>query len=101
MALRVQFADGREVDLCMSNSLDQSFFERGQLYIGAEHFSQPGATRITGYDHTKFVVAKLLSRDDPYRRGDIAILTKRVSDWISFMIEAGPCETFEALGIHR
>lgn len=102
MVIQVERPDGNKVVLCMSNSLDHSFFERGQLYIGAMHFSMPGATKITGYDHTKFVVAKLLARDlpkYPYLRGDIAILTKRFSDWILFMFEAGPKEAFEALRI--
>lgn len=102
MVIHVERSDGSEVVLYMSNSLDHSFSERGQLYIGSTHFSMPGATKITGYDHTKFVVAKLLARDlpkYPYLRGDIAILTKRFPDWISFMFEAGPKEAFEGLRI--
>jgi hypothetical protein len=100
LAIRVTRADGSNVDLCMSNSLNHSFFERGQLYIGATHFSMPGAVKITGYDHTKYVVAKLLARDlpkHPNLRGDIAILTKRVSDWVIFTVHADPSEVFEAL----
>jgi hypothetical protein len=102
MIIRVYRPDGTEVVLCMSNSSDHSFRERGQLYIGAMHFSMPGATKIIGYDHTKYVVARLLARDlpdYPYLRGDIAILTKRFSDWISFGLVAGPLEVFEELRI--
>lgn len=102
MVIRVERPDDTEVVLCMSNSFDHSFLERGQLYIGAMHFSMPGATKITGYDHTKYVVAKLLARDlpkYPYLRGDIAILTKRFPDWISLIFEAGPSEAFEELRI--
>jgi len=100
LILHVIRSDGSDVVLSMSNSLDHSFYERGQLYIGADHFSLPGSTKITGYDHTKYVVAKLLNRNltkYPSLRGDIAILTKRVPDWISFMIEAGLSESFEEL----
>jgi hypothetical protein len=96
-------ADGTKVTLCMSNSFDHSFFERGQLYIGAGHFSEPGATKITGYDQTKYVVAKLLTRDLPKYpsvSGHIAILTKRIPDWISFMFVAGPKEAFDEFRIH-
>jgi hypothetical protein len=102
MAIHVERPDGTEVVLCMSNSLDHSFFERGQLYVGAMHFSMPGATKITGYDHTKYVVAKLLVRDlpkYPYLREEIAVLTKRFPDWISLMFEAGPSEAWDALRI--
>jgi hypothetical protein len=104
MMIHVQRTDGSQVVLCMSNSLDHSFFERGQLYLGAMHFSMPGATKITGYDHTPFVVAKMLARDlpkDPHLRGEIAILTKRFPDWISLLFEAGPKETFEYLRISQ
>jgi hypothetical protein len=102
MVIHVERPDGSEVVLSLSNSLDHSFFERGQLYIGAMHFSMPGATKITGYDHTKFVVAKLLARDHPNNPGlreDIALMTKRIPDWISFMVEAGPSEAWDALRI--
>jgi hypothetical protein len=102
MVIYVERPDGTEVVLCMSNSLDHSFHERGQLYIGAMHFSRPGATKITGYDHTKFVVAKLLARDlpnNPGLREDIALMTKRMPDWISFMVEASPSEAWDALRI--
>lgn len=104
MVIHVERPDGSEVVLSMSNSLEHSFFDRGQLHIGAMHFSMTGATKITGYDHTKFVVAKLLARDllkYPYLREDIAILTKRVPDWVSLLFEAGPSETFEAIRIHQ
>lgn len=100
MALHIQPAGGAEVILCVSESLDQSFSEKGRIYIGAEHFSRPGATKITGYDHTKFVIAKLLARDlpnHPSLRCDIALMTKWPSDWVSFLVHAGPAETFEAL----
>jgi hypothetical protein len=100
MAIYVERPDGGEVVLCMSNSFEHSFFERGQLYIGAAHFSMPGATKITGYDHTKYVVAELLARDLPKHPNlcrDIAILTKRIPDWISFIFEAGPSEALEEL----
>ena len=82
-------SDGREIVLCLSNSLDQSFFERGQLYIGAPYYSDPGSTRITGYVHTKYVVAKLLSKgipETPSVRSVIALLTMRASDWISSFV---------------
>jgi hypothetical protein len=103
MMIQVERPDGTVVVLCMSNSLDHSFFERGQLYIGAMHFTRPGAIKITGYDHTRFVVAKLLARDlptNPGLREDIALMTKRIPDWISLMFEAGPSETFNALRFH-
>ena len=102
MVIHVERPDGTEVVLCMSNSIDHSFFERGQLYIGAMHFSMAGATKITGYDHTKYVVAKLLARDIPSNPGlreDIALMTKRLPDWISLMIDAGPSEAFEVIRI--
>ncbi len=92
--------DGTEVILSMSNSLDQSFSERGQLYIGTPYFSMPGSTKITGYDHTKYVVAQLLARNPFHASRDIAILTKRMSDWISFAAEAGPSKAYEELRIH-
>src|SRR5688500_4731964 len=56
--IRIRRSDGGEIFLCLSNSLSQSLFERGQLYIGAMYYSDPGSTKITGYDHSKFVVAK-------------------------------------------
>ena len=82
----IQPSGGREIVLCLSNSGDQSFFERGQLYIGALYFSDPGSTRIVGYDHTKYVVAKLLAKripKEPSVRSVIALLTMRASDWVS------------------
>jgi hypothetical protein len=100
MVIHIERADGGKVVLCMSNSLDHSFSERGQLYIGAMHFSMPGATKISGYDHTEFVVARLLARDLPKYPGlreNIALMTKRFPDWISFMFEAGPLEVWNAL----
>lgn len=102
LAIHVVRPDGTEVDLCLSNSLDHSFSERGQLYVGASHFSMPGATRITGYDHTRYVVARLLARNaatEASHRGDIFLLTQRVSDWLSFAIHDGPLEAFEELRI--
>lgn len=57
------------------------------------YYSDPGSTKITGYDHSKFVVAKLLAKkipDDPSVRAYIALLTMRTSDWISsFLHGAG------------
>ncbi len=100
MSIDVIRPDGSKVVLCMSNSLDHSFSGRGQLYIGATHFSRPGATRISDYDHTKFVMVRLLARDistDPAILADIAILTKRTSDWIAMAFAVGPTETLDEL----
>lgn len=85
----------------MSNSLDQSFFERGQLYIGNSYFDRPGAVKITGYDHTKFVLAKLLARNPNVAqvRRDIALMTKRLPDWIFFITEDGLSDTCKTLRI--
>lgn len=82
-------AGGSEIELCLSNSLDQSFFERGELYIGAVYFKDPGSTKITDYDHTKYLVAKMLAKhipEYPSSRAVIALLTMRVSDWISSFV---------------
>ena len=87
--IRIRRSDGGEIFLCLSNSLSQSLFERGQLYIGAMYYSDPGSTKITGYDHSKFVVAKLLAKgipDQPSVRAKIALLTMRTSDWISSLL---------------
>lgn len=89
--IRIRRSDGREIFLCLSNSASQSLFERGQLYIGAPYayYSDPGSTKITGYDHSKFVVAKLLAKklpNYPPVRAEIALLTMRASDWISSII---------------
>ena len=65
VVIYIQPSGGREMVRCLSNSLDQSFFERGQLYIGASYDSDPGSTKITSYDHTKYVVAKLLAKGNP------------------------------------
>jgi hypothetical protein len=89
LAIRIRPSDGKEIFLCLSNSLEQPFFERGQLYIGATHFSEPGSTKIEGYDHSKFVIAKLLAKsipDHPSVRAHIALLTMRASDWISSFV---------------
>ena len=80
---------GGEIYLCLSNSLDQAFYERGDLYIGAMYYSDPGSTKITGYDHTKYVVVKLLAKrmpEHPSVRPVIALLTMRTSDWISSLL---------------
>lgn len=63
LMIQIERSDGSVVDLTVSNSLEHSFLERGQLYLGAGHFSMEGSTKITGYDHTKFVVAKLFAKD--------------------------------------
>lgn len=94
--IQIERPDGGIVDLTMSNSLDHSFLERGQLYIGAGHLSMEGSAKITGYDHTKFVVAKLFAKD-PGLTEDIPLLTKRTADWIKFMAKEGPLEVWEAL----
>lgn len=89
MVIYLHPSDGREIVLCLSNSLDQSLFEKGQLYIGAPYYSDPGSTKIMGYDHTKYVVAKLLSKGIPKTpsvRSVIALLTMRASDWISSFV---------------
>jgi hypothetical protein len=85
----IRTREGREVELCLSNSSGQPIFERGDLYIGASHFSFPGSTKIAGYDHSKYVVANLLAksnRDYPSVRAKIALLTMRASDWISSFV---------------
>jgi hypothetical protein len=77
VVIHVQPHGCREIVLCLSNSLDQSFFERGQLYIGAPYYTDPGSTRITSYDHTKYVVAQLLAKGipkEPSVRSVIALL---------------------------
>jgi len=93
VAIVIQPTGGREIDLCLSNSGDQSFFERGDLYIGASYYTDPGSTKITGYDHSKYVVAKLLAKDipnEPSVRNDIALLTMRASDWVfAFVYRVG------------
>lgn len=86
--IRIRRSDGEEIFLCLSNSPSQSLFERGQLYIVPpySHYTHPGSTKITGYDHTKFVVAKLFAKKIPNYppvRSKIALLTMRASDWIS------------------
>ena len=89
MALRVTGRDGENIYLCMSNSLDQPRSERGQLYIGDTYFGNPGASKIIGYDHTRFLIAKMLAPDvpeSPYLSEDIALLTGRLSDWIYYWI---------------
>jgi hypothetical protein len=80
---------GKEIVLCISNSIDQSFFERGELYIGDLYYTYPGSTKITNYDHTKYVVANLLAKSIPKQpsvRSVIALLTMRGSDWISAFV---------------
>ena len=73
----------------MSNSIDQPRGERGQLYIGDTYFAKPGASKIIGYDHTRFLIAKMLARDvadNPYIGEDIALLRGRLSDWIYYWL---------------
>jgi len=93
VAISIRRPEGGEIELCLSNSLGQSVFERGDLYIGSSYYSDPGSTKITGYHHSKFVVAKLLAKgipDQPSVRAKIALLTMRTSDWISsFLHGAG------------
>jgi hypothetical protein len=89
--IRIRRSDGGEIFLCLSNSLSQSLFERGQLYIVPpySHYTHPGSTKITSYDHTKFVVAKLLAKGipkEPSVRSHIALMTMRASDWISSFV---------------
>jgi len=89
VVIYIQPSGVKEIVLCLSNSLDQSFFERGQIYIGAPYYSDPGSTKITSYDHTKYVVAKLLAKGIPKQssvRSVIALLTMRTSDWISSFV---------------
>ncbi|WAC18647.1 hypothetical protein OVA24_15550 [Luteolibacter sp. SL250] len=90
MAIEVHRPNKTVVTLCLSNGLDQPFGDRGQLYVGASHHTLPGAARITGFAHTKYVVANLLARDLPghsYLREPIALLTGRIPDWIMFFME--------------
>ena len=91
--------DGSKIELLSSNSLDHSFSERGQLYLGNDYFDTPGTVKITGYDHTKFLVATILSNsDDPKRvRDNIALITKRPMDWISFAAKRGIVEAYKEL----
>jgi hypothetical protein len=89
VAIIIRRPGGAETELCLSNSLGQSIFERGDLYIGSSYFSDPGSTKIVGYDHSKYVVAKLLAKGIPQHpsvRAKIALLTMRASDWISSFI---------------
>jgi hypothetical protein len=89
VAILIRPTGGSEIDLCLSNSVDQSFFERGELYIGALYYTDSGSTKITGYDHSKYVVAKLLAKHipkDPSVRSVIALLTMRASDWVSSFV---------------
>ena len=89
MAIYIRAQEDREIVLCLSNSLSQPLTERGDLYIGASHFSEPGASKIVGYDHSKYVVAKLMAKgvpEHPSVRGEIALLTMRASDWISSFV---------------
>jgi len=86
VAINIRRPEGGVIELCLSHSLDQSVSERGDLYIGASYYSDPGSTKIAGYDHSKYVVAKLLAKSipkDPSVRDKIALLTMRASDWIS------------------
>jgi len=90
MTIEVRRPDKTLVTLCLSNGLDQPLHDRGQLYLGASHHTLPGAIRITGFAHTKYVVAKLLARDLPHHpdlREPIALLTGRIPDWIMFFME--------------
>ena len=93
VAISIRRPGGAETELCLSNSLSQSIFERGDLFIGSSYFSDPGSTKIAGYDHSKYVVAKLLAKSIPQNpsvRAKIALLTMRTSDWISsFLHGAG------------
>ena len=93
VAIYIRPTGGSEIDLCLTNSLDQPLFERGQLYIGASYYTDPGSTKITGYDHSKYVVAKLLAKGipkEPSGRNVIALLTMRASDWFfSFVYRVG------------
>ena len=87
MALSITERGGKNIDMCMSNSLSQPRSERGQLYIGESYFDKPGSTKIVGYDHTRFLIATMLARDapaHPYIRKDIALLTCLLSDWIYY-----------------
>jgi hypothetical protein len=89
MAVEIERPDGTKILLCLAKSSLLPPSETGQLYIGARHFSFPGATKIVGYDHTRFVIARLLAShipEHPYVRKDIALLTKRTSDWISALV---------------
>ena len=100
MAILITRQDGTQIELCLANALGQTLSERGQLYIGASYFEMPTAVRIRGYGHSKFVVARLLKRDIPacpYIREDIALLTGRLSDWILYGINSGPCELIKSL----
>lgn len=93
VAISIRRPGGGEIELCLSNSLGQSVFDRGDLYIGSSYYSDPGSTKIAGYDHSKYVVAKLLAKSIPKHpsvRAKIALLTMRASDWISsFLHGAG------------
>ena len=89
VVIYIQPSGGKDFFLCLSNSMDQSVFEKGQLYIGALYFKDSGSIKITGYDHTKYVVAKLLAKripKEPSVRSVIALLTMRASDWISSLV---------------
>lgn len=92
-------SDGSKIELLSSNSLDHSFSERGQLYLGGGYFDTRGTVKISGYDHTKFLVATTLANsDDPENiRDNIALITKRPMDWVSFAAKCGIVEAYEEL----
>ncbi|HEX5789776.1 MAG TPA: hypothetical protein VFY13_01430 [Luteolibacter sp.] len=96
--------DGSKVGFCVSNGLDQSFSERGQIYIGALHYADPAAVRIVGYEHTQYLVARWLAAGvvkPPNSTDLIPLLTKRTSDWIRLLLAEGPRETLEVLRLGR
>ncbi len=103
MHIEIRRRDGTIVTLCLSNGMDQPPHERGQLHLGASHYALPGATKITGFEHTKYVVAKLLKRDlpdYPYLREPIALLTGENPDWIMFLRE-NPSKAIELFRLHH
>lgn len=86
--ISIYHGDEKAIEMCLSNSLDQSFFDRGQLYIGS-YFSHPESILVTNYDHTRFLLASMLLHKGNKKPGDyeaVALLTGRTKDWIRCLI---------------
>jgi hypothetical protein len=88
LGILIYHGDEKAIEMCLSNSLDQSFFDRGQLYIGS-YFSHPESILVTNYDHTRFLLASMLLHKGNKKPGDyeaVALLTGRTKDWIRCLI---------------
>lgn len=82
----VIYAPKGDLIISIPHLIDDSNRYQSRFYFGAAYYTDPKAVEVTGYKHTRWKLAKILSQQrwsDTNTACEIAYLTGRVSDWIA------------------